>query len=61
MQGLTGIAYVELTGGRQDSPPLQRSPARSYPVIRSGPSLMVRLDSAVTALLTNLNRTQRET
>lgn len=56
VQGLTGIAYVELTGGSQESPPLEARPGDAYPVIRSGPSLMVRLDSAVTALLTNLNR-----
>ena len=57
VQGLTGIAYVELSGGRSESPALQARPGEAYPVIRSGPSLMVRLDSAVTALLTNLNRT----
>lgn len=55
-QGLTGITTVELSGGSRDSPPLQSGPGEEYPVIRSGPSLMLRLDSAVTALLTNLNR-----
>ncbi len=57
VQGLTGIAYVELSGGSQDSPPLQAREGEAYPVIRSGPSLMVRLDSAVTTLLGNLNHT----
>jgi phospholipid/cholesterol/gamma-HCH transport system substrate-binding protein len=56
MQGLTGIAYVELTRGRHDSPPLAARPGEAHPVIQSGPSLLVRLDSAVTALLTNVNR-----
>ncbi len=56
-QGLTGIAYVELTGGGRNSPPLQAKPGERYPVIGSSPSLMTRLDMAVTALLTNLNRT----
>lgn len=56
-QGLTGIAYVELTGGGRNSPPLKAPADGSYPVIVSGPSLMTRLDSAVTTLLTNLNRT----
>lgn len=55
-QGLTGIAYVELTGGGRDSPPLKAQAGERYPVIGSGPSLMTRLDTAVTALLTNLNR-----
>jgi phospholipid/cholesterol/gamma-HCH transport system substrate-binding protein len=57
VQGLTGIAYVELSGGGSDSPELEARPGEAYPVIRSGPSLMVRLDSAITALLTNANRT----
>jgi phospholipid/cholesterol/gamma-HCH transport system substrate-binding protein len=56
MQGLTGIAFVELTGGRRDSPPLLARPGEDYPVIQSGPSLLTRLDSQVTALLTNLNQ-----
>ncbi len=57
VQGLTGIANIELTGGHRDSPPLTAQPGEAYPVIRTGPSLMVRLDTAVTTLLTNLNRT----
>jgi phospholipid/cholesterol/gamma-HCH transport system substrate-binding protein len=56
VQGLTGIGYVELTKGRQDSAPLLAQPGKEPPVIRSGPSLLVRLDSAVTTLLTNVNR-----
>jgi phospholipid/cholesterol/gamma-HCH transport system substrate-binding protein len=55
-QGLTGIAYVELTAGRKDSPMLQARPGDDYPVIKSGPSLMTRLDAAVTTLLANLTR-----
>jgi phospholipid/cholesterol/gamma-HCH transport system substrate-binding protein len=55
-QGLTGIGYIELTKGGQDSPPLLAQPGERYPVIRSAPSLLVRLDAAVTALLTNVNR-----
>jgi len=57
VQGLTGIAHVELSGGSRDSPALQAQPGEDYPVIRARPSLMVRLDSAVTALLGNLNHT----
>lgn len=55
-QGLTGIGYIELTGGRQDSPAIAPKPGERYPVIRSAPSFLVRLDAAVTALLTNANR-----
>ncbi len=56
VQGLTGIAHVELSGGSRASPPLKPGPGEKYPVIRAGPSLMLRLDTAVTALLANLNR-----
>lgn len=55
-QGLTGLSFVELTGGKRDSPALQKQADEDYPVIKAGPSLIKRLDSAVTALLTNLNR-----
>jgi phospholipid/cholesterol/gamma-HCH transport system substrate-binding protein len=55
-QGLTGIGFIELTKGHQDSPLLLAQPGQTYPVIRSGPSLIARLDSAVTSLLTNVNR-----
>jgi len=57
VQGLTGIAYLELSGGARDSPPLVAKPGEPHPVIRTAPSLMVRLDTAITALLTNVNRT----
>jgi phospholipid/cholesterol/gamma-HCH transport system substrate-binding protein len=57
VQGLTGIAYVELSGGSRNAPALATRPGEDYPVIHAGPSLMVRMDHAITALLTNLNRT----
>jgi len=56
VQGLTGIAHVDLSGGGSDSPPLKHGPDEKYPVIRTGPSLMLRLDTGVTALIGNLNR-----
>jgi len=55
-QGLTGIGHIELTGGTRASPPLVPAPGADYPVIRTGPSLMMRLDAAITSLLANLNR-----
>ena len=55
-QGLTGLAFVELTGGSRDSPALEAQKDEKYPVIKSGPSLMSRLDSAITSLLGNLNK-----
>ena len=56
-QGLTGIAHVNLTGGGRYSPALETPPGEDYPVIRTGPSLMVRLDAALTTLIANLTRT----
>jgi phospholipid/cholesterol/gamma-HCH transport system substrate-binding protein len=55
-QGLTGIAHVELSGGSPSSPPLTAKPGEEFPVIPSGPSLFTRLDTAVTELLDNLNK-----
>lgn len=55
-QGLTGIAYVELTSGSKDSPLLQAQPGQDYPVITAGPSLLTRLDTAVTTLIASATR-----
>ncbi len=56
VQGLTGLAIVDLTGGSRESPPLGAKPGEPYPVIQTGPSLLVRFDRAATQLFTNLNR-----
>lgn len=53
-QGLTGIAYIDLMGGSRDAPLLEARDPDGYPVIRSAPSLMARLDVALPRLLTNL-------
>ncbi len=55
--GLTGLTFIELSGGSRDSPELEKRPGEDYPVIGTGPSLMTRLDTSVSALLTNLNKT----
>lgn len=56
-QGLTGIAYIELSGGSSTSPLLEPKKSAPYPVIKTGPSLMGRLDTALSTLLNNLNTT----
>lgn len=56
MQGLTGLVQVELSGGSPGAPALVARPPEKWPVIPSRPSLMTRLDTAVTAVLANLNR-----
>jgi len=55
-QGLTGLAFVELTGGSRDALALQKQAGAEYPVITAEPSRLTRLDSAVTLLLSNLNQ-----
>jgi phospholipid/cholesterol/gamma-HCH transport system substrate-binding protein len=50
-QGLTGLATINLTGGSRDAPALQVQDGQAYPVIKTGPSLFVRLDEAVSRML----------
>lgn len=38
MQGITGVSYVQLSGGRQDSPPLEAPEHKKLPTIPSKPS-----------------------
>lgn len=56
-QGLTGIAYVELSGGSPDAALLPTSGDEPYPVIRSKPSLAARLENVLTTALAKLDRT----
>ena len=53
-QGLTGLAYINLTGGAAASPALKARPGEQYPVIQSRPSTWGRLDRAVEELASNL-------
>lgn len=51
-QGLTGLVYfIELQGGEPRGPPLQAAPGADYPVIRTVPSDMARLQQSGTELL----------
>jgi len=56
-QGLTGIAYVELSGGARDAPPLRATAGSEYPVIRTKPSLSARLENVLTTVLAKLDST----
>jgi len=53
-QGLTGLAFVNLTGGAADAPPLEARGQAHRPEIESRPSTWGRLDRAVEALATKL-------
>lgn len=57
VQGLTGIAYVELSGGKRDSPLLGPGPDGGPPVIRTKPSLGARLENVLTTVLAKLDST----
>lgn len=56
-QGLTGIAYVELSGGADHAPLLQATAGNEYPVIRTKPSLSTRLENVLTNVLAKLDAT----
>lgn len=55
-QGITGLAYIDLTGGSRDSPPLGPTKEEPLPEIQTGPSLLVRLDTAVSRVLDDFGR-----
>ena len=55
VQGMTGIAFVDLTGGSLASSLLVAKDDQFYPVIQSGPSFFSRLDMSGTELIANLN------
>ena len=55
VQGLTGIASLELKGGSLDSPMLTAKEGQEYPVIPSTPSFFARLDTSATQLIANFN------
>jgi phospholipid/cholesterol/gamma-HCH transport system substrate-binding protein len=56
MQGLTGVAYMELSGSDPNAPPLTVQPGQQYPVIQSTPSLLFRIDVAFETLSENLEK-----
>jgi phospholipid/cholesterol/gamma-HCH transport system substrate-binding protein len=56
-QGLTGIAYVELSGGSLASPLLHAQEGATYPVIQTAPSLSARLENVLSSVLAKLDDT----
>jgi phospholipid/cholesterol/gamma-HCH transport system substrate-binding protein len=57
IQGLTGIAYVELSGGTRDSPLLRATGQNRYPLIPTKPSLSARLENVLSNVLAKLDST----
>lgn len=56
-QGLTGIAYVELSGGSPAAALLVEASQEPYPEIRTKPSLGTRLETVLTTVLAKLDQT----
>ena len=54
-QGLTGIAYVEISGGSASSPTLAAGDDGVPPTIRSKPSLSARLENVLTTVLARVD------
>lgn len=50
-QGLTGVAFVQLSGGTNDAPTLRAKPGEKYPVIPSTPSQLEELFEKAPELL----------
>lgn len=55
-QGLTGVAYVDLQSHGYDNRPLVATSGETYPVIRTTPSLLLRLDTTINELTTNFSQ-----
>lgn len=55
-QGLTGIAYIELSGGTPGAAPLRAGDGKDIPTIASRPSLSTRLESVLTTVLASVER-----
>lgn len=52
-QGLTGVAVVNLAGGRRESPLLTAKSGERYPVIKNVPSFYARFEQGLSRLLTD--------
>ncbi|TQV63024.1 MAG: MCE family protein [Halothiobacillaceae bacterium] len=55
-QGVTGLAFIELIGGSNEAPDLKPWPGDEPPLIPPAPSLLKRLDVAVSKNLENLDQ-----
>lgn len=55
LSGLTGVAFIQLTGGSQESAPLVAKPGQEYPIIRAAPSSLQDLLKSGPETLQNAN------
>jgi phospholipid/cholesterol/gamma-HCH transport system substrate-binding protein len=59
--GITGITFVELTGGTRAAPRLTAADEDTLPEIKTGPSLLVRIDKAINSVSADLTMMAQET
>ncbi|MCK5717380.1 MAG: MCE family protein [Thiomargarita sp.] len=57
-QGLTGLAYIELTGSSVNALPPLHETGQAYPELKTQSSLFVRLDTAVSKFLGHVNHVE---
>lgn len=55
LTGLTGIAFIQLSGGHPDSPRLKRQPGQALPLIRSEESALQKLMSSSEDIATTVS------
>ena len=55
-RGITGISYVALKDRSDDMRPLKVEPGQSYPIIKTAPSIFLRLDTALNLLTNNFRQ-----
>ena len=60
LSGLTGVAFIQLTGGSPESEPLVAKPEQDYPVIRAAPSSLQDLLKSGPETLQNANELIKE-
>jgi len=60
-QGITGLTYINLSLGANDSPPLKIKEGETYPVIKSVPSLFKDVEKSLGSLSTQFTDTLGQT
>ena len=60
-QGITGLSYINLTLGDNNAPALQTQNGEEYPIIKTIPSLLIKLEKTFGDVSSNLSKTLAST
>lgn len=60
LSGLTGVAFIQITGGSEESKPLRARPGQDYPIIRASTSSLQDLLAAGPETLQSANKLIRD-